>query len=529
MIQANQLTTIKRIIILGAGLTGWTVAAGIAKGLAGLNIHIVVVDDPVLCEKDDCCEASMPSIQAFHKFLEINESELIATTGSTYILATEYSNWSHEEQRYFLPFSDHGFMLQRMEFAQYFVSHVSRVGQAIAGTNYDAYSLAAKAASMGRFRHPSNDPSSLLSTLDYGLQLNGASYTIYLSAYAKAIGVEHLQAKVIAAGLSATDGLLTYLKVEAGSDAGTAMDNEGKIYGDLFIDCTGQQAWLKNQLEAVDFQSCPLLGTNSAVSFTSAAEGAVPSASKIYRDDAGWYQQISAQNFLETRYYFNGDLTESDLVLQRLINGHYKTGADIGDVKLQHYRPGNDRTSWAGNCLAIGQSAGYAENFVVGKLHLVQSAVLRFLKLFPSDLVNGWQQQEYNRLTQAEFANLADFHALHYHLANDVSSVFWREAACHMSDSLKHRLRLFRERATIPFYENETVSSGMWTSLLLGCRFSVASYNPLINLVDSEWVNEQLTKMQTLMAQAADAMPSHAEYLNALIKMHKVGGNTLGR
>ncbi|HEY8940984.1 MAG TPA: tryptophan 7-halogenase [Cellvibrio sp.] len=529
MTQANQTTAIKRIIILGAGMTGWTAAAGIAKGLAGLNIHVVVVDDPTLCEKDDCCEVSMPSLHAFHKFLQINESELVATTGSAYMLATEYRNWSHEGQRYFLPFSDHGFMLQRMEFAQYFVSYVSRAGQAIAGTNYDAYSLAATAASMGRFRHPSNDPSSLLSTLDYGLQLNGASYTNHLLCYAKAMGVEHLQARVIAAGSSATNGLLTYLKVEAGSGAGASIDDEGKINGDFFIDCTGQQAWLKNHLEAVNFQACPFLRTNSAVSFTSTAEGAIPSASKIYRDDSGWYQQISTQNFLETRYYFNGDLTEPDQVIQRVINGHYKAGADVGDVKLQHYRPGNDRKSWVGNCLAIGRSAGHTENFVVGKLHLVQSAVLRFLKLFPSDLVNGWQQQEYNRLTQAEFAHLADFHALHYHLANDVSSVFWREAAGHMSDSLQHRLRLFHERATIPFYENETVSSGMWSSLLLGCRFSVASYNPLINLVDSKWVNEQLTKMQRLMAQAAGAMPSHAEYLNALVKTHKVGGNTLGR
>ena len=52
-----------------------------------------------------------------------------------------------------------------------------------------------------------------------------------------------------------------------------------------------------------------------------------------------------------------------------------------------HFMPfsvGKRAEFWCKNCIAAGRAAGYLQDFTIDQLHLVQSAALRLVTLFPA-------------------------------------------------------------------------------------------------------------------------------------------------
>ena len=71
------------------------------------------------------------------------------------------------------------------------------------------------------------------------------------------------------------------------------------------------------------------------------------------------------------------------------------------------------------NCVALGLAGGFMEPLESTSLHLVQSAVFRFLSLMPTS--TGYDpsaEAEFNRLSIAEYEQCRDFIILHY-VANE--------------------------------------------------------------------------------------------------------------
>ena len=165
----------------------------------------------------------------------------------------------------------------------------------------------------------------------------------------------------------------------------------------------------------------------------------------------------------------------------------------------------------------MGASAGDLETFVVGKLHLIQSAVLRLLNFFPTDQNATYNSAEYNRLTHQEYDHIQDFHALHYHLASAVKTDFWKMVDVgNVPERLVHKLDLFKRRGAIPFYEGETLSAGIWMSFMFGNNVWPERCDPLIAGMDQSWIKQQLDKMKQVTDDAAKAMPSQSEYLEKI-------------
>jgi tryptophan halogenase len=162
-------------------------------------------------------------------------------------------------------------------------------------------------------------------------------------------------------------------------------------------------------------------------------------------------------------------------------------------------------------------------SFVAGKSHLVQSAVFRLITLFPQSLEMHWQQQEFNRLTHLELDHIGDFHRLHYYLCNTQASDFWRQAKkAVLSDRLDYKLKAFKQRGVIPFYEGETFDSAIWTSLLVGAGYWPERHDPMVLNIDDQWIEQQLLKMKSLITQAANAMPDMDEFLEKFAEKQKI-------
>jgi tryptophan halogenase len=505
-------TSIKHIVILGGGMTGWTVAAGLAKGLQGINVAITLVDSLQPASADLQCEATTPACVAFHKFLGLSEQDLIAHTGSSFLLATQFCDWSDNQQNYFMPFSDHGFTLNRIEFPQYAISRY------LSGNplNFDDFSLASAAAKAGRFCHPSAQDSSLFSTLSYGFNLNIAAYADYLRSFALHAGVEQVRADVRSLKLNENgfiesvllaDAALTDVahKSKAKSDLA-----DGVINGDFFIDCSGVQANIIEKALNVEWLSAEQhLPVTHVLSHVVEADYAhvVPAHRTMKTVASGWLQKNSTQTHTEQQVFFHRAFANSAQACADL-------GIDSTDATVKPLQIGRRALFWNKNCVAIGDSAGNIGVQGAGKLHLIQSAVLRLISLFPQRIDAVFNPAEYNRLTHVEYDHIEDFHVLHYQLANTQRSVYWQQVArMQLPDRLLHKLELFKKRGLIAFYEGETFSAGVWTSLLLGNGFWPKNYDQLVRTMDSDWIEQQLGKMKNMIHSAAESMPLQADYL----------------
>ncbi|MEN0035659.1 MAG: tryptophan 7-halogenase [Cellvibrio sp.] len=502
------LNAINRIVILGGGMTGWTVAAALAKGLQGIQKSILLIDSAPQAVSDLQCEATTPACVAFHQFLGISETDLLSKTGSSFLLATQFNDWSDNQQNYFLPFNDHGFMLNRIEFPQYAISRYLSG----APLNFDDFSLASAAAKAGRFLHPSKQESSLFSTFNYGLNLNVTAYTDYLRDFAVCSGVEHICADVSSFSLDAVGNIesITLADYTQFEQAASAITN-GVVSGDLFIDCSGVQAALIEKALNIEWHSAekslPVTHVLSHVGPVAHTQ-AVPSHRILKTVASGWMQQISTQTQTEQQYFYHRNFVNAAQACAEL-------GVDPANVTIQQLSVGRRQLFWAKNCVAIGDSAGNIGVQGAGKLHLIQSAVLRLISLFPQQLSSVFNAAEYNRLTHLEYDHIEDFHVLHNQLASTQSSVYWQQVArTKLSDRLLHKLELFKLRGLIAFYEGETFSPGVWTSLLLGNGFWPQNYDPLIRNMDSGWIEQQLGKMKNMIHSAAESMPLQADYLN---------------
>lgn len=493
---------IKHIAIVGGGVTGWTVAAALARGLRGLGINIVVVENPRHGEADAPIETTTPATVSFHDWLGISEPHLMETTGASYILATSFNAWSDAHQHYCMPFGDHGFMLNRIDFTQYAIASYLR-GRAF---DYDDYSLSAVAAKAGKFCHPSKKSDSIFSTLSYGLVLNVSEYTAYLRNLALSAGVTQMIAEVNGVNLGAA-GYIESLDLLS--------DKKPSLFAaDLFIDCTGIAGLLIEKKLNIQWvlpgyangdKQYPVSHLLNLVQGVNDLRE-LPVVRELETNDTGWLHQATSQT-RAVRQYFYHQAYGTPAHIDSVIN------ADA-QVQVQEVRIGRRASFWNKNCVAMGNSAANPDGLSIGKLHLVQSAVLRLLSVFPSCVDAPFNSAEYNRLTHLELDHIEDFHALHYHLARPRASRYWQSVArATLSERLTHKLELFKRRGLIPFYEGETFSAGVWASLLLGSGFWPQACDPLACSGDQAWIDQQLEKMKAVMSAAAAQMPSHTDYL----------------
>ena len=491
---------ISRVAIVGAGIAGWTVAATLARSFKPENLLITLID---LGNQNAsvAAESTLPSILSFNAMLGLEEKSVMKASEGTFKLATHYQNWSNAqasvESSFHLPFSNHGFMLNRIDFSGYAIA----LHQQDNNMKFSDYSLAATASALGRFKHPSTEDKSLFSTLKYALHLDLNKYQTLLKEYASNKGVNSVSAGSIAVQLSDNGSIE---QINCSHD-----DKSYSIDADLFIDCTGHEGQLidgalNNPYQ--DFSDC--IKSNRSVKLIRNSLNDIAPTTHLRASADGWFKQIPLKNNTSTEFFYNDQLISDQQALEKL---QTEVGRkDDDNVYYRSLTPGKRQDFWYKNCIAIGDSAGYIGEFCVSQLHLIQSAALRLVSLFPQSFQFEMNAREYNRLTHSEYCHILDFHSLH----SVLSPALKQENSQSISPTLAHKLSLFRNRGKLALYEDETLSADHWTALLLGCEQWPENFDPIIEGADPAWASQQLNKMKEMMTAAANSMPSHREYLN---------------
>jgi tryptophan 7-halogenase len=487
---------LRQIVIVGGGSAGWMAAAALSRAV-GTRCRITLVESDEIGTVG-VGEATIPPIRTFNRVIGLDEAEFVRATQGSFKLGIQFVDWARLGQRYFHPFGPHGLAFDMAPLHQHWLRARS-LGES---SSIDEHSMAWAAASRGRFAPPQNDPRSVLSSYDYAYHFDASLYAAYLRKLSEARGVQRIEGKIEHVHLRAGDGFVDAVQLVGGR----------RIEGELFIDCSGFRAILIEGALAAGYEDWShWLPCDRALAVPCAPGGEFTPYTRSTARAAGWQWRIPLQHRIGNGYVYCSRFISDDDAAATLV-AHLDSPA-LANPRPLRFTTGRRRKLWDRNVVALGLASGFLEPLESTSLHLVQSGISRLLALFPDRDFDPLVSDEYNRIGVHEFERIRDFLVLHYKLTERRDSELWRYcAAMPVPDSLAHKIEHFRRYGRLVTDGYDLFGAASWLAVHIGQLNWPQRHDPLVDLREGDG-RRMLAQQREAMVRAAEAMPTHAEFI----------------
>ncbi len=456
---------VKKVIIVGGGTAGWMTAAMLSK-LLGTQIEITLVESTTVGTVG-VGEATIPSIQLFNSTLGINETDFVKATQASFKLGIQFEGWGNEDSDYMHAFGVIGKDLGLSSFHYYWLQ------QAESAKKFWDHSLNYQTAKANKFSLTKTQNEELA----YAYHFDANLYAQYLKKISLSQGVKCVEGFISEVRLNDESGFIQEIELETGEI----------LSADLFIDCSGFKGLLIEQALNTGFDDwSDYLPCDHAWAVPSEKIDSIKPYTRSIARDAGWQWQIPLQHRVGNGLVFSSTYMSPDTAKKKLIAS--LPSKPLAEPKLIKFKTGMRKKQWNKNCVAIGLSSGFLEPLESTSIHLIQSAILRLIQLFPKTITTEIED-EFNHLSRMEFEEIRDFIILHYHLNNRRTS-FWKYCReMDIPESLSRRIRLFTKHARTNIGNQELFSATAWQQVMIGQGIIPENNHPISNVA-----NEKQTK-----------------------------------
>jgi tryptophan halogenase len=489
----------RRLVIVGGGTAGWMTAAAMAVVLDRRRWHIELVESDAIGIVG-VGEATIPAIHDFNRKVGLDEQDFMRRTGATFKLGIEFVDWQRRGNRYMHPFGRFGFDINGVAFHNYWVRERQRGNT----TPFDDYCLAIAAARGGRFALPQNDPRSVLSTYSYAFHFDASLYAEYLRGVAESRGVVRTEGRIVDVRLRPDDGHIESVALEDG----------GKVEGDLFIDCSGFRALLIGKALGVDYESWQhWLPCDTALAVPSRNPDAFDPYTRSTAQAAGWQWRIPLQHRTGNGHVFSSAHMDEAAARRILLDNLEREPLD--EPRTIRFVAGRRREMWHKNCVAIGLSGGFLEPLESTSIYLIQAVIMKFIERFSGDRIDADEVADFNAQVARTFEQIRDFIILHYKATERDDSEFWNYCRnMPVPESLEYRVDTFRDSGYVVFDRRELFIETNWVAVMLGQGVVPRTTDLRVDCTPRTEVREQLQQMRAMIAKTAGLMPTHAQTLN---------------
>jgi tryptophan halogenase len=358
------------------------------------------------------------------------------------------------------------------------------------------------AASRGRFAPAIADPRRIQSTHDHAYHFDAFLYASLLRRVAEARGVVRHEGRILGVVRDGDSGDVTSVTLADGR----------VLEADLFIDASGFRSLLLGEALETPFEDWShWLPCDRAVAVPSARAGPLLPYTRSTARPAGWQWRIPLQHRTGNGHVFSSAFMKEEEATQILLSS--LDGAALAEPRLLRFRTGRRRQSWVHNVVGLGLAAGFLEPLESTSIHLVQTAISRFLALFPARDGMAAVRDEYNRATAEEWERVRDFLILHYHL-NRREGALWRHCAGYaVPDALAWKIRQFRETGRLVSFGYELFQNASWLAVHIGQGNVPITHDPLADQRPQVDAVARLAGLRQVVAEAAEAMPRHEDYI----------------
>jgi tryptophan halogenase len=189
-------------------------------------------------------------------------------------------------------------------------------------------------------------------------------------------------------------------------------------------------------------------------------------------------------------------------------------GEALGDPRPVRFTTGKRRRQWNRNVVAVGLSGGFIEPLESTTIHLIQTAILRLVQLFPD---RGFRQadiDEFNAQADFEYASVRDFVIAHYKVGERADTPFWRHCrSMPIPDSLERKLATFASTGRVFKQGEELFDVESWVQVLIGQDLIPQAWDPGVELKSDNEILAYLRNIEEVIRRCVDVMPDHAEYV----------------
>lgn len=487
---------ITNFVIVGGGTAGWMAAAIMARFLDSRYTITLVESDAI--GTVGVGEATIPMLRFVNQALGFAEDDFIRATQGTFKLGIEFDGWLRPGEKYIHAFGGMGRQVSLLPFYQYWLRY-----RAEGGTKsiWD-FSPAARGAYAHKFAPIEAAAGSAPTNLSWAYHFDAGLYAGYLRRYAEANGVTRREGMIERVELDGESGHIAALQLQDGST----------VSGDFFLDCSGFRGLLSGEALGVSYDDWShYLPCDRAIAVPcERADPLLPYTRSTARK-AGWQWRIPLQHRTGNGHvYCSQYLSDDEATAMLLANLDGKPTADPRPIR---FTTGMRAAPWHKNCVAIGLASGFMEPLESTSIHLVQSAVDRFLKFLPAGAISDTDIAEYNRQTRFEWESIRDFLILHYH-RNEREEDFWRAcAAMDIPATLHDKIALFAESGRI-FREHEELFTEVgWMQVMLGQGIMPAAYHPIAGGMTGQQLGELMQIADKAATLVVDKMIDHSEFI----------------
>ena len=481
-----------RVVIAGGGTAGWLAAAVLTRQLGPLL-------DVTLVESEEIGtvgvgESTIPTVRSFHALLGLDEADFMRTTGATFKLGISFEGWLREGDRYIHSFGDVGRATWMGDFQHFWLEARAR---GVAGPIGD-YCFEHQAADAGRFAVGPD------SRINYAYHLDAGRYARYLRARSESAGLTRVEGRIQRVDRNAESGLIEAL----------VLNDERRIEGDLFLDCTGFRGLLIGDALGVGFEDwSEWLPTNRALAVQTASTGPAVPYTRAIAHDAGWRWRIPLQHRVGNGLVYAADFLSDDEARARLLASI--DGDRLIEPGLIRFRTGRRLKAWEGNCIALSLAGGFVEPLESTSIHLIMTGLTRLMQQFPFDGISPTVVARYNEQSRGELERIRDFIILHYHL-NDRPEPFWtRQREMAVPDTLTERLALFAEAAQAYQAPDDLFRVASWLQVLLGQGLEPRDWHRMARMMPTDQLARALTDLKANIDQAVARLPAHQTFVES--------------
>jgi tryptophan halogenase len=498
--QTDQSTSIRKIVIVGGGTSGWMSAAALARMIEHAGVSVTLIESDEIGTVG-VGEATIPSIRTFNAMLGLDENDFVRHTQGSFKLGIEFVDWYRLGDRYIHPFGSTGLDLQGIRFHQFWLKLKQR-GEAALG-DLSEYNLCTSAAVLNRFTRPEGGKDSVLGSLGYAFHFDAGLYARYLRKYSETRGVRRIEGKIVDVRLRSEDGFITSVVLEDGRT----------VDGELFLDCSGFRSLLLGQTYKVGFQDWSRwLPCNRAVAIPCERTAPLLPYTRSTADVAGWRWRIPLQHRTGNGYVYCSDHISDEDARARLLRG--LDGAPRAEARVLKFTAGCRSKFWVKNCIAIGLAGGFMEPLESTSIHLVQTGIAKLMVLFPDRRFSATEINAYNDYALQEYVRVRDFLVLHYKATQRDDTPFWRRCRdMSIPESLQQKIDLFVEKGRALPTPDDLFTEHSWIAVMLGQGVEPKGYDPLVDSLPVENLRRFVQHARDVVSKTAHAMPLHQEFI----------------
>jgi tryptophan halogenase len=256
------------------------------------------------------------------------------------------------------------------------------------------------------------------------------------------------------------------------------------------------------------------LPCDTAIAVPCELGGSAQAHTRSTAHSAGWQWRIPLQHRIGNGHVFSSHFMDAVQAQDILMNN--LDGKALADPRQIKFTTGKRKKVWNKNVVAIGLSGGFMEPLESTSIHMVKTGLMRLISFFPDKDFDQVDIENYNRLTDKEYAQIRDFLILHYKVNQRDDAEFWRYCRnMPVPDSLQLKLDLFASNGRILRENDELFPEDSWLQVMHGQGMRPRRYNPVVDQRSKEEIAGFLHNTQAVIRKCVDAMPTHLEYIRA--------------